>query len=161
MTYYVTGTTTDGCSNSDNVVVTVISSLHPTITGSTTICNGGSIMLNAGSGYSSYLWSNSSTSPVISVNTVGTYYVTVTNSSGCTGIDSISITTGTSLTPIITGNNLCSGGSTTLDAGSGYLTYLWSSSGNTQTTNVNIAGTYFVTVSNNTGCTGIGQINYF
>ncbi|MEZ4804773.1 MAG: SprB repeat-containing protein [Bacteroidia bacterium] len=45
-------------------------------------CDGSSIslVLDAGSGYSSYLWSDSSSNQTLSVNTEGVYEVTVTNS---------------------------------------------------------------------------------
>ena len=156
--YYVTGTDINGCTNTDNVVVTVTSSLNPTITGSSTFCIGGYTTLDAGSGYNTYTWSNGSLSQTINVNTIGNYSVTVTNFSGCTGRDSIYITQGTSLTPTITGNNFCTGSYSMLNAGMGYNSYIWSTSANTQTITVNAGGTYYVTVSDNSGCSGVSQI---
>jgi len=49
--------------------------------GSTTICQGSSVVLTASSG-SSYLWSNGLTTQSITVTTAGSYYVTVINN-GC------------------------------------------------------------------------------
>jgi len=41
----------------------------------TTICQGSNLVLNPGTGYSSYLWNNGSTSPTRAVNQAGTYSV--------------------------------------------------------------------------------------
>jgi gliding motility-associated-like protein len=43
------------------------------------ICEGSSITVNAGSGYSNYLWSTGETSPTIIIQNPGNYSVTVTN----------------------------------------------------------------------------------
>ena len=52
------------------------------------------------------------------------------------------VTVGTSLSPTITGaTSICTGSSTTLDAGAGYDTYLWSTTEATQTIDVSTAGT--------------------
>ncbi|MBK9400559.1 MAG: PKD domain-containing protein [Bacteroidetes bacterium] len=57
-------------------------------------------------------------------------------------------------TPSITGSlTFCTGGSTTLNAGS-FSSYLWSTGANTQTIVVNTANTFTVTVTNGNGCTG-------
>ncbi len=47
------------------------------------------LVLNAGSGYSSYLWDNGGTSSSITINRGGYYSVRVTNASGCTGTDTV------------------------------------------------------------------------
>ena len=46
----------------------------------TTICNTASIILDAGSGYSSYLWANGSTNQTFSTSSGGDIYC---NSDGC------------------------------------------------------------------------------
>jgi len=43
----------------------------------TTLCQGQTIILNAGAGYTSYLWNNGSITPTKLVNAAGTYWVTV------------------------------------------------------------------------------------
>lgn len=48
----------------------------------TTLCAGGSIVLNAGPGFDEYLWSNNATSQTITVSTAGNYSVSVTSSLG-------------------------------------------------------------------------------
>lgn len=64
----------------------------------TTICNTQSIMLNAGNGFSSYVWSNGATtssitaSTTLSGTTIANYYVSAIDSNGCTFGDTIRIT---------------------------------------------------------------------
>jgi hypothetical protein len=45
--------------------------------------------LDAGAGFASYLWSTGATTRTISVNTAGTFYVTVTDNNSCVGSDTI------------------------------------------------------------------------
>jgi gliding motility-associated-like protein len=74
-----------------------------------------SIQLDAGSGYSSYAWSNNETTQTITAKSQGLYKVAVTNSSGCTASDSTTIIV---LKPTITPNDtsICLGSSITLNA---------------------------------------------
>jgi gliding motility-associated-like protein len=51
--------------------------------GSTKICNGQSVTLNANGPFSSYLWNTGSTSQSITVSTPGSYYVIVTDANNC------------------------------------------------------------------------------
>jgi hypothetical protein len=86
--YICTATATNGCSSvSSPISVTAQTGTvaTPTITasGSTTFCAGSSVNLTSSTG-SSYLWSNGATSQTINVTTGGTYYVTVSQSGGCT-----------------------------------------------------------------------------
>ncbi len=158
--YAVTVTDANGCSGTDNINVTENSTPSPIISGALSFCTGGSTILDAGSGYTNYTWLPSGNTQTINVIIAGTYSVTVTNANGCSGTTSVNVTESTNLSPVITGAlAFCVGGSTTLDAGSGYTTYLWSPSGNTQTINVTSAGTYTVTVTNTSGCTGSVSAN--
>jgi hypothetical protein len=59
--------------------------------GPTTFCQGGSVTLSAPAA-SSYHWSDGETTQSIVVTTNGTFWVTVTNASGCTSAQSASVT---------------------------------------------------------------------
>lgn len=58
------------------------------------VCRGGDVLLNAGSGFSSYKWNtpNNETTQTIRVTAAGTYTVTVTNSDGCEGTKKFIVT---------------------------------------------------------------------
>ena len=57
----------------------------------TSFCTNKSIILDAGSGFTSYKWGNSQTTKTITVSSTGTYSVEVTNSAGCSSNDSIRV----------------------------------------------------------------------
>lgn len=83
--------TIDACNTLDGSVTHTPS---PTVFlgNDTTIDPGITYILNAGSGYTSYLWSpNGQTTDTIIINQGGTYSVTVTDQNGCTSSDDISI----------------------------------------------------------------------
>ena len=86
-TYYVT--VSDGintCTDSVRVTVSDIGTFNP-LSDTTRVC-GTSTVLNAGSGYSTYNWSNGATSQANTLTTGGIYRVTVSNADGCTARDS-------------------------------------------------------------------------
>jgi len=49
----------------------------------TTVCAGANVVLNAGAGFTSYLWFGNQTTQTISTNTIGYYAVTVVDAVGC------------------------------------------------------------------------------
>ncbi|OWY25597.1 hypothetical protein BVG80_02140, partial [Sphingobacteriales bacterium TSM_CSM] len=154
-TYSVTVSNAQGCTGSDSFAVAVNPLPVVTISGSTTFCAGGGTILNAGAGLGSYAWSNGANTATITVTAAGTYGVTVTNANGCTGSAQTTVAVSTSLNPNIVGDlTICPGENTTLDAGTGYASYIWSDGSTGQTLSAGTAGTYSVTVSDSGGCTG-------
>lgn len=119
-------------------------------------CLGQTITLAALNTSATYLWSTGQITSSIQAATSGTYTVTVTGAGGCTGTSTISVNfSGTSPQPVITGiTSICQGETTVLNAGGGYLNYNWSTGSNTQSITVSSAGTYTVTVTDLSGCTG-------
>ncbi|MFN8395152.1 MAG: T9SS type A sorting domain-containing protein [Bacteroidia bacterium] len=61
------------------------------------------VTLDAGAGYSSYLWSTGATTQTISATT-GDYWVSVSNNNGCTDYDRISVTLDPGLNSVFTNN---------------------------------------------------------
>ena len=53
------------------------------------LCTGTTILLDAGENFSSYTWQDGSTDRTMNVTTAGVYRVTVSDSLGCTGSDSV------------------------------------------------------------------------
>jgi hypothetical protein len=145
--------------------VVVYANPTPVITAdpSETVCEGTTVTLDAGAGYSTYYWSpGGQTTRTIQVSTSGTYDVTVTDANGCEGSDDITVTVNTNPTPVITpdpSETVCEGTIVTLDAGAGYSTYYWSPGGQTtRTIQVTASGTYDVTVTDANGCQGWDDI---
>lgn len=162
--YSVTATNGGVCSSSSaNIITVTVNSLpSPVITssGSTTICQGDSVILNAGGGYAGYLWSNNSADSSITVNSSGNFSVTVTDAAGCTGSSApVSVSVNNPI-PSITANGstvFCEGGNVTLDAGNGFSAYLWSNGETSQVINVDSSGNFSVTVTDAAGCSGTSQ----
>lgn len=161
---YTATVTQSGCSGTSNTVTVTVGNPTATITPSrpTTFCQGGSVSLDAGAGYSAYSWNTGATTQSINVTTSGTYLVTVTQA-GCNGTsNTVTVTvSGSTLNPVLTasnGLNICNGGSTTLDAGSGYTSYLWNGGSTSQTLSATATGTYTVTVTQG-ACTGTVSAN--
>lgn len=165
-TYYVTGTSAAGCTARDSVTVSVSSGLNVNTNNDTTICNGDSIQLSA-SGANSYNWdydltlSDSTISnPYASPSATTTYYVTGTNSSGCTGRDSVTITVNPPVNATTMPDTIiCPGSSVTIFAtgsgGSGSYTYSWDNglgAGASHTVSPGSVTTYTVTVTDGFGC---------
>ena len=151
--YSVTVTDANQCQNNDALSLVIAPLPTPDLGSNQSICPGSSIPLNTGISGATYLWSTGATSPGISVDTAGRFYVTVTDAISCEGIDSIDI----SFFPIPTvdlGNDtsLCQGQTLILDAGNPGATYNWSNGPASQTITVSTASTYIVTVTNPSGC---------
>jgi len=100
----------------------------PVITGDSTLCQNQTSILDAGSGYSSYLWNTGSTAQTISASTTNTYIVTVTDSTGCTGSDNIVVISQPPYLSTISASGplgLCLGDSVQLIAQSPMTAYQW------------------------------------
>ena len=123
----------NNCKSTDQITVSVNS--LPTIdlgTDTTLICDGTSETIDAGTGFSSYLWSDGSTAQTLSATSAGTYTVNGTDANGCEASDSMVIDV---LTVNITQNDttICEGDSLVLFAENLYngLVGYWPFNGNT------------------------------
>ena len=90
-TYSVTVTNTNSCTATDTVNVTINASPTVNLGSDVTQC-GGTVNLDAANAGSTYLWSDNSTAQTLLVSATGLYAVTVTNTNGCTGIDTVNVT---------------------------------------------------------------------
>ncbi len=157
-TYKVVVTNLAGASASDTIKLTAAAAF-PFTMADRTLCTGGTITIDAGA-HTAYLWSTGATTQTIQVNAIGTYHVTVTNASGCTATDTFEVTTVSP--PAFTlgaDRTVCSNGTITIDAGQPGSTYLWSTGATTQSIVVSAAGSYHVTVTNNSGCILMDTVN--
>jgi gliding motility-associated-like protein len=148
-TYSVSVTNSCG-TTTDNIVVNYITpavNLGPDVT----LCPGQTSTLNATTPGATYLWSDNSTGPTLTVNQAGTYSVTTTVS-GCTATDAVTVTSG--IIPTVNlGQDLtlCSPQTASLDATFPNSTYLWQNNSTSPTFNVTQSGTYSVAVTNSCG----------
>jgi hypothetical protein len=82
---------TPGCNyKRDTILLTAYSA--PTLGNDATVCSGSHVLLNAGSGWTSYLWSNGDNSQTVSVSEEGKYSVTVGNAHCTFDSDTVFIT---------------------------------------------------------------------
>ena len=133
----------------------------PTISasGSTNIGSSGSVTLTSSTA-TGYLWTTGASSNAISVNTAGTYRVTITGSNGCKATSPTTTVTSSTCTPpavptissTSTTNVLVNGFSITLT--SSYTTggWLWSNGATTRSITVFTGGTYTVRSYNGGSC---------
>ena len=89
--YVLTGTDVNGCTSLDTVSITV--NPLPTVNlgnDTTSICQGDSVLLDAGSGHTNYLWSTGETTQTIYASSSGTYSVSVGNGTPVSNSNSLS-----------------------------------------------------------------------
>jgi PKD repeat protein len=154
-TYTLRITNAGGCEGFDQAVIGFSPSPAVSLGKDTSICSGSSLTLNGGStAGASYLWSTGATTQTIAVTTAGMYHVKVT-AGDCFRRDTIVV--GVNAKPVVNlGADIttCTSDSVTLNAGNAGSTYVWSTGATTQSIRVSAAGTYTVTVTNGSGCTG-------
>lgn len=165
MTYMVTVTDGNGCTNMDSVQV-MVNPLPMVDLGPDTmfVCAADTAMLHA-DGFAAYSWSTGETNDTIMVDSAGVglgstmITLAVTDNNGCMNMDTIVLTFVDYPTVMITGpDTLKKSMTATLDAGAGFATYLWSTGATTQdimidSTNLNDgANTVSVTVTSMYGC---------
>ncbi len=128
--YSVTVSSSLGCSDSDQVSVTVTPSPLVDVGPDSSVCAGTPYFLDAGNAGASFAWSNSSTSQQITASTPGTYSVTVTDQNGCSGADTMVLGHHDVPTAAFTSNNVCVTDSIEFTnnstIASGSMTYQWS-----------------------------------
>ncbi len=160
-TYTLTGTSVQGCTNTDQVTITL--SAPPTVTAGPdiTVCPGTSATLTA-SGATTYSWTpGSQTTASITVNpsATTTYTVSGTDANGCTNSDQVQVT----LAPLPTINagpdaSICTGSSTTLSA-TGGTSYTWNNGvTNGVAFSPSVTTTYTVTGTSAAGCTNTDNV---
>lgn len=149
----------NGCSNSDTVEVIARPLPVVFIGNDTTLCsnNTNGFFLDATNPDWSQNWQDGSTSPTFLVTSPGLYWVAVTDTNGCVGVDSIEVVPVNPI-PVSIDVNLTSTTTATLDAGPGFIGYTWNNFQTTQTININSNGTYYVQAVDINNCTSTDTI---
>jgi hypothetical protein len=156
---YTVQVTKDGCVGTGSATLTVNTTPVISMANQTKCSADPAVTFDAGISGGTYVWSGqgTGTSQTTSGSTAGTYTVQVTKD-GCVGTGSATLTVNTTPVVSIPDQDICTGDSTTFDAGNAGATYVWSNqgTGTNQTTKAKTAGTYTVAVTQN-GCTASGS----
>ena len=152
-TYSVTVTTPENCSAVFDATVDLAPAMSVSLGNDTSVCQGQSITLDAGAPGSTYAWSTSATTQTITANAAGTYSVTVSNGF-CSASDAMILATVAAPVDVLQNIAQCVDQPAVLNAGNAGCTYAWSTGATTQSISVASNGTYAVTITNPTGCTG-------
>ena len=185
--FFITVTDTNGCVILDTVTlteplaITSFTAVTSNYAGQDVKCPGSSdgeatVTASGGTGTLTYLWDTnaaSQTTAIASNLSAGTYFVTVTDTNGCTVVDSVTlndpvpITGSTSVISGFNGQDVSCNGATDGQAlvvatgGTGTLTYTWGpgtgNQANDTASNLG-AGTYFVTVTDTNACVFVDSI---
>lgn len=175
-THSVVITDSRGCTSGSisAMVSEPATALTSTITGEDAQCNGvsdGNIDLSPSGGTSPYtfLWSNGAVTEDLTGIPAGTYNVTITDDNGCTTTNSFTINEPSAITSSLSKTDVsCFNGSDgsvtlTVNGGTPLYTYQWANAastlvGTTQNLTNIPASTYFVTITDDNGCTHTDNI---
>lgn len=159
-TYIVTITDANGCTVIDTAIISTTSgpTLIVTTTQPTCTQGNGSITVSASGGTPgySYQWSNGSSGANINGLSPGNYVLTVTDASGCTATDTVSLVSTGGFQLTATGTPGCGSGSAQASpvGGTSPYTYQWLPAGGTGQTATGLqAGIYTCQVTDANGCT--------
>lgn len=151
------------CTARDSLIVSYYPNTnYPNLGPDTALCSTSSpYLLSAGPGYASYNWSTTGNTPSINVTTSGTYSVTVTSTQGNCSLADTVIVMLTNPPSVNLGPDqmICPDTFTTLDAGPGAISYLWSDNSTSQTLTASSAGLYWVEASSSANCSARDSIS--
>ncbi|HWB61957.1 MAG TPA: gliding motility-associated C-terminal domain-containing protein, partial [Chitinophagales bacterium] len=164
--YTVTVTDANGCTTTASFTINEPTPITTSISGTDVTCHGaanGSATVTASGGMPpyTYLWNTFQSTQTIDSISGGHYFVIVTDANGCSVHDSIVIFEPTAIVTHTTATNTTCNGNTdgsvtlTVSGGTPGYTYSWSNSATTQNLTGVGAGTYYVTVTDNNGCTTV------
>ena len=164
--YLVTATDSNGCSQTQNIIITQPQPLTAATSANPATCNqnNGSayVTVSGGSGVYSYVWNpQGGTGSTATALPAGQYTVTSTDGNGCSITSAVNVVnTGSPIITLSSQSNVsCSGGNNgtatvTVSSGTQPYTYSWSASGASGPTATNLAaGQHTVSVTDSNGCT--------
>ncbi len=152
--YSVTVTDSNGCIADTSVVVTAFDLPNPAIDGIPLICSGDPTTLQAEPGFESYEWTGGTTGTELTVNVDGLYTLTVIDTNGCTGSNSIFVETviRDGIATIEGEDRFCAGASTNLNTQVGFASYEWSTGSQGVNIEVDMPGTVTLFALDANGC---------
>lgn len=159
--YQLTVTDMQGCSSVLDYDVNVLASYTFSLGNDTSVCQGQSVTFDAGS-FNTVVWHNQSTSQYFTTDIAGTIYAQVTNNCGVFN-DTVNVNVWP-LPVVSLGDTIsvCTNTPYTINAGSGFINYLWSTQQTSQEITVSSAiaaqQSFIVTVTDVNGCTGSDDV---
>ena len=151
---------TTGCSATDSAWLEVESTESPDILPGyeTDICENDTVVISVLNNYTTYSWSNGSTTKSIKVFNSGVFAVTVSTPSGCLAYaDSIVVNARPAPDPEIT-VDITLNWKTRMTGSPGFQSYLWSNGEGDPITIADADGTYYLTVTDEFGCFGVDSV---
>lgn len=142
-----------GCISRDTTLVTVNPGPVVNLGPNQTVCPGTNVILNAGTGFTSYFWNTGAFTQTVTTNQPGQYIAIASDLNGCLGRDTVEVFNHPAAQVNLGADtSICIGANISLNAGPGYTGYNWSQGGSGQTIIANTAGLYHVTVTDVNGC---------
>ncbi len=156
-TYEVSVVDNNNCTLIDSISLQVRPLPVPEITGTDYFCEDNTTELIANDGMSAYLWSTGDTTRSIDLDIAGNVSVTITDNFGCQNqLDTNIIERPNPAPDVIGETRFCSDTLGTIRTDIDFASYQWSTGANTRDLVVDQAGAYFVTVTDDFGCEGVG-----
>lgn len=152
-TYMHTLRSSGGCDSVITINLTVLPLPLLNLGRDTVLCKANTILLDAGDGFTSYLWQDGSKGKTFNAANAGLYWAEVKGANGCAKRDSIIIGIGTVPAFDLHDTTLCSQQALLLKSpvtDGNY--YLWNNGSTNQSLLANVSGSYWLEVTNNTGC---------
>ena len=152
--YWVEVSNSSGCIAADTIRILSGNTIPPIDLGNDiNVCAGKIIVLDAGSGFSSYKWQDGSTSQKHTVYLPGKYWVTVSSCGNFTS-DTITVSSQSNIPfTIAQEGSLCGGQSVALKAApSNLASYIWDNGSSNYIREVQLPGTYWLMVTDANGC---------
>jgi|GEM_PF-2395376 len=151
-TYYVTTTASNGQTDVDTIVLNNPPLVPFSLPADTTVCGNSAIFVDAGSQWTSYMWSTGASTQQLLTSQPGVYYCTITDTNNCEASDSIELIQGVVPVLALSDTVLCDS-QYVLDAGNPGSSYQWSNGETTQQIFIDTSGVHAVTVTSVDGCT--------
>jgi len=156
--YTVIVTLPNGCSGSDQVLVTIGDNTSSLLAPQYVICIGETVVLNAGD-FATIEWSNGEITNSFETGLPGDYFFEGVNELGCVTTGSTEVMEGEPIEVDLGSDQLiCAGQSLILEAPTGNYTYQWSTDETTSSIAITQEGSYSVIVSSNDSCSGYDEV---
>lgn len=141
------------CKGWDTVTVNLFTSPIIDLGPDVSFCDGDSAIVDAGPGFSSYMWNTGATSQTITADMTGVYTVTIADTNGCVEEDLI-IVSENPIPFIFLGPDIegCKGDPITIFGDPGFTAYVWSTGEITPNITVSQVGKYWLTITDQAGC---------